>query len=399
MIKIAIFTPKNSYNSIKKALEDIDCIKEYIFYDNLYTLGEIYRKIAHKYHGIITSGPIGYENIRTQIKITTPVYYLEISKSDLFKYLFETLKENPDINFSRVYIDFIANDDKKYWLEDIFKNNEEPIFLPLDYSDPKLYENFKKNYLKLKQEKKIDYVLTRISNMLPFLEENKIPYRFLFPSENTIKETVLAAINDIKAQKFDKNQIVFGKLKGFNNVEEIENIIYNNCKNCILQKHRGNLNILLLKEDFLEGDINFLIKDKYKKNFFIGWGNGKNINEARFYAEEALKKNEESCGELVYMISQDKIQTLIEISKEKKEDLEIIEKLKKLNIKGEKVRNLIDIYKKGEELTAESLAKYMYISARTASRILEKLEKENLAIFSIEKINRGRPRKIYSLKF
>ncbi|WP_187073752.1 helix-turn-helix domain-containing protein [Fusobacterium necrophorum] len=90
---------------------------------------------------------------------------------------------------------------------------------------------------------------------------------------------------------------------------------------------------------------------------------------------------------------------MIEISKEKKEDLEIIEKLKKLNIKGEKVRNLIDIYKKGEELTAESLAKYMYISARTASRILEKLEKENLAIFSIEKINRGRPRKIYSLKF
>lgn len=81
------------------------------------------------------------------------------------------------------------------------------------------------------------------------MEENKIPYRFLFPSENTIKETVLAAINDIKAQKFDKIKL-FWKIEGFNNVEEIENIIYNNCKNCILQKHRGNLNILLLKEDF-----------------------------------------------------------------------------------------------------------------------------------------------------
>ena len=127
MIKIAIFTPKNSYNSIKKALESIDCIKEYIFYDNLYTIGEIYKKIAHKYHGVITSGPIGYENIRTQVRITTPVYYLEISKSDLFKYLFETLKENPNIDFSRVYIDFIASDDKEYWLEDIFKENKEPM--------------------------------------------------------------------------------------------------------------------------------------------------------------------------------------------------------------------------------------------------------------------------------
>ncbi|WP_022819243.1 HTH domain-containing protein [Fusobacterium russii] len=399
MIKIAIFTPQNSYIAIERALRDVDCIKEYIYYDNLYTLGEIYKKIAHKYHGIITSGPIGYQNIKKQVKITTPVYYLEISKSDLFKYLFETLKENPNIDFSRVYIDFISNNDKEYWLENIFSEKEEPIFLPLDYSSPKLYENLKKNYLYLKKEKKIDYVLTRISNMLPFLEENKIPYKFLFPSENAIKETVLSAINDIKAKKFDKNQIVFGKLKGIKNLKELESSIHNSCKNCILQKNKEELNILLLKEDFLEMNINSLIKEKYKKNFFIGWGNGKNLNEARFFAEEALKKNIESNGEIICMMSPKKTKVLGDMDGIKKENLCIIEKLKKLNISTEKARSLIEIYRNDENISSEELGRYLNISSRTASRILEKLEKNSLAIFSIEKIKRGRPKKIYNLNF
>lgn len=398
MIKIAIFTPKNSYNAIEKALRDVECIKEYVFYDNLYTLGEIYKKIAHKYHGVVTSGPIGYENIRSQVKITTPIYYLEISKSDLFKYLFETLKENPNIDFSRVYIDFISNNDKKYWLENTFSKKEEPIFLPLDYSNPKLYENLKKNYLNLKKEKKIDYVLTRISNMLPFLEENKISYKFLFPSETAIKETVITAINDIKAKKFDKNQIVFGKLKGIKDLKELENTIHNSCKNCILQKNKEDLNILLLKEDFLEMNINCLIKEKYKKNFFIGWGNGKNLNEARFFAEEALKKNIETNGELICMMSPEKTKVLGDIDDIKKENLDIIEKFRKLNISSEKAKSLIEIYRNKENISSEELGRYMNISSRTASRILDRLWKNSLAIFSIEKIKRGRPKKIYSLK-
>lgn len=399
MIKIAIFTPKNSFNSIKKALEEIECNKEYIFYDNLYSLGEIYKKIAHKYHGIITSGPIGYENIKKQVKITTPIYYLEISKSDLFKYLFETLKERPDINFSRVYIDFISNEDKEYWLENVFKKDEEPIFLPLDYSDSKLYENFKKNYLRLKEEKKIDYVLTRISNMLPFLDEHKIPYKFLFPSESAIRETVTLAINDIKAKKFDKNQVVFGKLKGQNNLKELENIIQSSCKNCILQRDREDLNILVLKEDFLELDINSLIKSKYKKDFFIGWGNGENMNEARFYAEEALKKNIETCGEIVCIMGADKTKILKEIDEKKKENLEIIEKLKKLNISNERAKNLIEIFRKEKRISSEELGVYLSISSRTANRILDKLEKNSLANVFIEKMKRGRPKKIYILNF
>lgn len=399
MIKIAILTPQNSYNAIKEALEDVHCIKEYIFYENLYELGDIYKKIAHKYHGIITSGPIGYENIKTHVNITTPIYYLEISKSDLFKYLFEISREYKNIDFSRVYIDFISNNNRNYWLENIFSIEEEPIFFPLDYSDIKLYDILKKNYLELKKEKKLDYVLTRISNMLPFLEKNKIPYKFLFPSKNTIKKKVIQIINDIKLKKIEKNQIIFGILESSGNLEDIQNTIQNNFKNCILQINKTHIDILILKEDFIESNVNEVIREKIKDKFFIAWGIGENFNEARYYAEKALDKSKNTSNKIVYIASSQKISPLTKITKNEKEKIEIVKKLKELNFTNEKIKILLEIYKKNEEIDSKNLAKYLLVSERTSIRILERLKKYNLASSSLIKLKRGRPKKVYSLNF
>ena len=43
MIKLAILTPKNSYEKIKKSLKDIECEVKYIFYNNLYDLENLYK--------------------------------------------------------------------------------------------------------------------------------------------------------------------------------------------------------------------------------------------------------------------------------------------------------------------------------------------------------------------
>ena len=64
----------------------------------------------------------------------------------------------------------------------------------------------KNNYNNLKKEKKIDIVLTRISNMVNFLKSEKISFDFLFPSEENIKNTVLEIIKDIKILKSEKNK-------------------------------------------------------------------------------------------------------------------------------------------------------------------------------------------------
>ena len=399
MIKLAILTPKNSYEKIKKSLKDIECEVKYIFYNNLYDLENLYLKNAQKYDGIITSGPIGYEIIKNSVELLTPLYHFDISKGDLYKYLFNILKENPKIDFSRVYIDFISPEKKEYWFQDIFKKEEEPIFYKINFSNKNLYETLKNNYTNLKNNKKMDIVLTRISNMVEFLKNEKISFDFLFPSEENIKNTVLEVIKDIKILKSEKKQIIFGKLLLNEISADIEEEIHSISKNCIVKILDKSIEILMIYEDFINSNIALNLKKKLKMNFFSGWGKGNNINEARYNAEKAYKKSKETNFEVVYLVSTNSEIILSEIDDKKKKNIEIIEKLKELNITKQNSEKLIELFRSKEKVSCASLATYLDISERTANRLLLKLEENNLAISNLIKISRGRPKKLYQLLF
>ena len=399
MIKLAILTPKNSSEKIKNSLKEITCEIKYIFYNNLYDLEELYLKNAQKYDGIITSGPIGYEIIKNSVELFTPLYHFDISKGDLYKYLFNILKENPKIDFSRVYIDFISPEKKEYWFKDIFKKEEEPIFYQINFSNKNLYETLKNNYINLKKEKKIDIVLTRISNMVNFLKSEKISFDFLFPSEENIKNTVLEVIKDIKILKSEKKQIIFGKLL-FDKISiDIEEEIHSISKNCIIKILDKNIEILMLYEDFINSNIALNLKKKFRNNFISGWGKGNNINEARHNAEKSYIKNKETNTEVIYLVSTNSETILSEINAKKKKNIEIIEKLKELNITKQNSEKLIELFKNQEKVSCANLADYLNISERTANRLLLKLEENSLAISNLIKINRGRPKKIYTFSF
>ena len=399
MIKLAILTPKNSSEKIKNSLKEITCEIKYIFYNNLYDLEELYLKNAQKYDGIITSGPIGYEIIKNSVELFTPLYHFDISKGDLYKYLFNILKENPKIDFSRVYIDFISLEKKEYWFKDIFKKEEEPIFYQINFSNKNLYETLKNNYTNLKREKKIDIVLTRISNMVNFLKSEKISFDFLFPSEENIKNTVLEVIKDIKILKSEKKQIIFGKLL-FDKISiDIEEEIHSISKNCIIKILDKNIEVLMLYEDFINSNIALNLKKKFRNNFLSGWGKGNNINEARHNAEKSYIKNKETNTEVIYLVSTNSETILSEINAKKKKNIEIIEKLKKLNITKQNSEKLIELFKNQEKVSCANLANYLNISERTANRLLLKLEENSLAISNLIKINRGRPKKIYTFSF
>ena len=399
MIKLAILTPKNSYEKIKKSLKDIECEVKYIFYNNLYDLENLYLKNAQKYDGIITSGPIGYEIIKNSVELLTPLYHFDISKGDLYKYLFNILKENPKIDFSRVYIDFISPEKKEYWFQDIFKKEEEPIFYKINFSNKNLYETLKNNYINLKNNKKMDIVLTRISNMVEFLKNEKISFDFLFPSEENIKNTVLEVIKDIKILKSEKKQIIFGKLLLNEISADIEEEIHSISKNCIVKILDKSIEILMIYEDFINSNIALNLKKKLKMNFFSGWGKGNNINEARYNSEKAYKKSKETNFEVVYLVSTNSEIILSEIDDEKKKNIEIIEKLKELNITKQNSEKLIELFRSKEKVSCASLDTYLDISERTANRLLLKLEENNLAISDLVKINRGRPKKLYKFSF
>ena len=145
----------------------------------------------------------------------------------------------------------------------------------------------KNNYINLKKEKKIDIVLTRISNMVNFL-------------------------------KSEKKQIIFGKLLFDKIYIDIEEEIHSISKNCIIKILDKNIEILMLYEDFINSNIALNLKKKFRNNFFSGWGKGNNINEARHNAEKSYIKNKETNTEVIYLVSNNSETILSEINATKR---------------------------------------------------------------------------------
>ncbi|PIM81080.1 hypothetical protein CTM71_06180 [Fusobacterium pseudoperiodonticum] len=101
----------------------------------------------------------------------------------------------------------------------------------------------------------------------------------------------------------------------------------------------------------------------------------------------------------MYLVSTNSETILSEINAKKKKNIEIIEKLKKLNITKQNSEKLIELFKNQEKVSCANLANYLNISERTANRLLLKLEENSLATSNLIKINRGRPKKIYTFSF
>ena len=195
------------------------------------------------------------------------------------------------------------------------------------------------------------------------------------------------------------NGKLIGKILLNKVIKNIEEEIHSISKNCIVKVLDKNLEVLMIYEDFFNSNIALNLKKRLKENFYSGWGKGNNINEARHNAEKAYQKNKETNSEIVYLISSNSELILSEINDKKKKNLEIIDKLKKLNITKQNSEKLIELFKSSEKVSCAILANYLNISERTANRLLLKLEENHLATSELIKIKRGRPKKIYQFSF
>ncbi|MGL5575667.1 MAG: hypothetical protein ACRDCW_09015 [Sarcina sp.] len=394
MIKVAIFTPKYSYNYVKTALDNKDdiCEKSYYIYKDLNELSVLYELVKNDVHAIITSGFVGYEVLKNHVDTIIPIYYFEIQKYELYQNILEVFCKNKDIDFTRVYIDFIGLEEAEELAQTtkIF-----PIVKEVDYSNLNLYENYREIYKELKENNKIDFIITRMSNMTEFLDELQIPYKFIFPSAKSLNESLINIIKDIKLSLHEGKKIVIGKVKSVIEYKCLERILKKKFKDFIIYEYDSGMEIFTLKENLLKSveKLSYL----YSDDIFIGWGCGDNISEARYYAELALKKQINFKGELLVYIEKSKEYILSKDINKDQIDLSIYSIFQKINIDKELGDKLIEFLKKNENLSAEKLAINLQMSKRNASRILLKLESNGLATSFFEKISRGRPVKMFKL--
>lgn len=401
MIKIGVISPENSLPFIEKGINKSDkyCV-EYFIYEKLEETVDIYKKNFHKFDVFLTSGELGKTFLEGKLKkIIKPIYSLEIKREELYQILFKILKNKPDIDFSKVYIDFIDKSNKDFYFKNIF-DGDEPFTTEFNIEDPILYERILYNHFILHKEKKIQLSITRLSNLTEKLEKEKIPFIFLFPSEDNIKDTIEHMISEIKIAGLDDKKIVVGKLKHFDTNKNYKSILEKHVKNSIIYELGNEIEIIMIKKDFTDFTENLSGKIFSTIGMItVGWGCGDSISEARLNAEKAYEKSEIYGEEISYFLEKGKFTALKRLRKKDVRDFGIYEKLRKLNISKTLFETLLKIYEKNIWITSEELAEYIGLSRRTASRILTKLRENNLADMTLEEGSIGRPSKKYKLNF
>lgn len=434
-ITIGVIGPEKSIEYIKQAEEHIkeECEIIYLPYNKLSDIREIYLNNNKFLDGIIFSGELSQEILIKQVgAIDKPNDCFHVTKEDFYKSLFKISIGNRNLDFSRVYIDFIFESNNYLGLKDVIDEKNFPYTMSPEMND-NIYDVIFEKHLSLWKSKKIDFSITRVSNIVHKLNENNIKNIFIFPSKEAIVGTFEKVIKEIKLIRLESNLIAVGNItidnfdlvnQSLDNNLELKHMLlhkalieYNNKYNAsfVMQKNSLGLEIFTsngelkeLTKDFTYCSLLNYLKTSLNFTVSIGWGIGNTIYEGRLNAQNANREANNNGGNCSFVITEDEcvIGPLNEegcLKYSNAKDPYIEEISSKLNISSLNVQKIMSVINKlnTNELTADDLAFHLGITLRSSSRILNKLVENGAAKVSYlkqEKL-RGRPKKVYMIDF
>lgn len=430
MLKIGIIAAHHSIEIIKQIetlLQD-QCELTLIPYRQIKEIKPLYEQHHLFYDGILFSGTLANNILRQEItELPTPTFYLEITEGDFYKHLFAIRSRNKDLDFSRVFIDFLHEDPNSMGLQDVLGEDETPYSIELDYSED-IYEKTFQHHLTLWQQGKIDLSITRLSNIINRLNDAGIPNSFIFPSQASILEQIQQMINELQISNLQENQWAIGiiTIENEDNQSDLDFkqillhkalLEFNKNTNAlsIIQKQHANFEIITshaelknLTADFTHCAVIEYLHETLPFQVNIGWGVGTTLYQTKKAAQTANKEASANSIPCAYVITdnQDIIgplgnETCIHYTNTI--DPEVEQLSEALEISSLHIQKIIAVISKmrTNELTAEDLAHHLGHTMRQANRILNKLEEKGVAKISFRKQEklRGRPKKVYKIDF
>ncbi len=431
-MKIGVFLPYYSTERIKKVLssyKDVDF--HYYSYKTLPELASLFKKSEAFLDGYLFSGKLAYLSISDKLEqFTKPAKYIEMSEADFYKTLFQIAKKHPDIDYSRVFIDFES--EAGYIKEFIDSQPIDSRPIGVDEAEieniPK-YDVYKKavSFHKMYHEKgEADWSFTRFVNILDDFKQHGINYYYFEISDKTILSTLQDLIDQITLDKLTSNQIVFGYLDlEVTNLKLLEShLLYVHSKLLELNYHLNEqlsinrtdfqfeitTNLSTLKEithNFASCQILKLLDDK-KSVFHLGWGIGDNFTHAKANAKQASKLSLSNylSSTFIYKTDGEIIGPLTK-STETATKQRILHKVdlkelqEKTQMTSDRLNKVLLVFNKAgsQEVSSSTFAEILNISVRSANRILNEAVENNLITVSEDRQSglQGRPRRLYKL--
>ncbi|MFJ7183350.1 helix-turn-helix domain-containing protein [Lysinibacillus xylanilyticus] len=434
MIRLGVLIAQHSLKEIKTVPDRLreSCEIIMIPYQRLQETIDLYQQNMHDVDGFVLT-ELAYHYLTDQwVNFPIPTYYFQITKEEFYEKLLQISLSNRTLEFSRIYIDFLASQNNFLGLKDVLSEKDMPHLVSISEVTDDGYEQVLNEHIQLWQEGKIDLSLTRLSNIVDDLTRHGIPHIFLFPSTDSVIQQFEQIINELSVIKLAENQIAIGHVSiGYSDTTK-QNINEWEFQQMLLHKS--------LLEFNTEQEVPFLIQisngcfeliSSYKEvktltnnlsqcllisylskvlpfQVHIGWGVNNTIYKARINAQYANRLSITSRPHGTFVVTDsnkvigplnegDNLENFKEINKS-------IQRISKdVEISTLQLQKIMAVMKKtsSNEMTAEELAYHLDVTVRSANRILNRLEEKGVAriLYKKQEKLRGRPKKIYHIEF
>ena len=438
MLNIGVIGPKKSINNIKNVIKDLDFdfkISTYT-YSSLPELIEIYNKNNEKWDYLLLSGILLYVYLNHNLKkIEVPNSYIDLDDSYIYGKIVSYLLQNPSKDLSRLYFDFIGEINNFIGLKKFIRSDQMPFnnsMLALDINKfskidfKQIHRGTIDEIKKLWDKNEIDYVFSRMPKISDSLYQLGIPHQTILPSEEHIISSFKNIKKDIEISDLKKkeNAVAFIDL----NYEHQDETQYqdneykeitmhkilvdfrkkNNIELSIIKSYNGfklNLSKNLIKKNGYKFELINYIEKNYEYSFNFGISFASKIDNGFFYALEGVEESKNYGDKTAFIVDSNNNVTgpltKDECSKYKITNDILEHYAKEMSISPFNLARIIALEQNGIKLLNSNLIKkYCNITKRSANRILNKLEKNNIIeFFEKKKLSegKGRPTKVYKI--
>ncbi len=186
---------------------NIDCEMSFFVYKNFSHAGEIYMDLEKDYDGFLVSGPVPRAAICRRVgKPTKPVVSFGSNALCYYETFFQVQYKEKDFYLERGYFDllewssgaqsiypYLERGDFNHLLYNVYRNTNSYTLEQLC----EMEEKIKNKHIRLWKENKIQYSVTRFSNIMPDLLNNGVKTYFIYPKYEILQEAVAILLQDI----------------------------------------------------------------------------------------------------------------------------------------------------------------------------------------------------------
>lgn len=432
-IKVAVISPRNFIENILVVGKTFSSLEMFPYsYENIAETVDIVQRCKDQVDVLFFAGPIPYQMACAHVD-DKPMIYLPHSGASLYRALFQVFMETgfKEKDRLKISIDILDRQEVMERLEEL--EIQLHSLYAHEYQLADTPQEVVKFHYQLWKNKKIDVALTCYHSVYQQLLELQVPCQRIFPSKTTIKEGFHWVMLEGKSIHLKGSQLAIGiihidpysKNLSLTNYdmrkkrlmlqkflmdygEEVEALMeWNRSDEITFITTRRNI------EKSTKGFSEFPLKDpmihELNLRISIGIGLGNTANDAELKAREALSKAKAGKDGSCYLMMQDGHvfgplgQWQHMAYSARSDNPELLNMAKKASLSVGTMNKLVSYCQKYKKttITAAELANGFGITARSARRILHKLEERELALIVGEEqpINKGRPRQIYELQF